>query len=349
MNTHPTLIINLGSPNDPTPQKVKDYLDEFLMDEYVIDFPYFLRWLLVKGIILNTRPKKSAEAYSEIWTSEGSPLVVYTQKVLNKLNESCSSPVYMAMRYGQPAIQHQIQSIVNEHPNAQRLFVIPLYPQYAMSTTKTVIEKVKQSIQTVAPHLAIDMLPPFFDNMDYLTIMNQSMKPFLEKDYDHLIFSFHGLPERHLKKTDPTQSHCLKVENCCKVKNEAHDTCYRHQCVVVAENIIEYFNIPSDKATIAFQSRLGFDPWLTPATSDIVNKLAKQGLKKVLVACPAFVSDCLETLEEIGMGLKEEFEENGGGELSLIPCLNDSDSWCNLLLQWINDYNKESLKVDHIK
>ena len=339
------LLINLGSPDAPNKEKVKIYLDEFLMDPYVIDLPIYIRYPLVKGIILNTRPAKSAEAYEEVWTEEGSPLIVYSKKALEKVKKRTDVPSYLAMRYGNPSIKDVLTKIKKDLPDLERLLVIPLYPQYAMSTTKTVLEKVKEDSIALNITFNIESLPPFYNEPQYIKNLTDSVKEYLNDPYDHLIYSFHGLPERHLRKTDPTKIHCMKVKNCCEVSSPAHDACYAHQCKAVAKTINRELNIPIEKTTVAFQSRLGLDPWLKPSTQSIILKCAKENMKRILVACPAFVSDCLETLEEIQIGLEEEFIEAGGEELKLIPCLNDRDDWCGTVANWIDAYKNSKLDV----
>ncbi len=336
------LLVNLGSPDSPNVPDVKKYLDEFLMDERVIDYPYWLRALLVKGIILNFRPKKSAHAYSEIWTDEGSPLIVLSKKLQQKLLEQVSVPVALGMRYGNPSIEQAIDELTG-HEGMEEILLIPLYPHYAMSSYETVVVKAEEIIKWKYPKLKMTVKEPFYDQKEYISALAESMRPILENtEYDHLLFSYHGLPVRHLRKSDPSSCHCTKVENCCQVASDAHNWCYKHQVVRTTELIADYFNIPLAKYSYAFQSRLGSEKWIEPYTEPTVEYLAKTGVKKLMIVCPAFVSDCLETIEEIGMGVKETFLENGGEEFTLIPCMNDHEAWVNVLANWSNDFVMEN-------
>lgn len=343
-NKEAILLINLGSPDSCETADVKRYLDEFLMDEYVIDLPYVLRALLVKGIILNTRPKKSAAAYKSIWWEEGSPLIVLSKRLQAKLQTKTSTPVGLAMRYASPSIQEGIQSLLDQHPDLEHIKLISLYPHYAMATTLTVLEKCKQVIKTQFPTLKASWMPPFYKHPLYIDAIAKTIQDAREKQaFDHLLFSFHGVPERHVKKTDPSKKHCMKVNNCCYSPSPAHHDCYSHHCHSSARLIMQRCNLNDANSSIAFQSRLGSDPWLSPPTDRRIEALAKSGVKHLAVICPAFISDCLETLEEIGEEGKEIFEEHGGESFQLIPCLNDQDHWVETLLTLINKQPFENL------
>ncbi|MTI88099.1 MAG: ferrochelatase [Balneolaceae bacterium] len=332
-------LVNLGSPDSFEPKDVKVYLEEFLMDKRVIDIPRPLRAAIVKGIILNTRPKESAEAYELIWWDEGSPLIVISESVVEKLQNRLGDniPIGLGMRYGNPSIEAGIQSMLDQNPDLDEIFLIPLYPQYAMATSETVIEKTKEVVLDKYPHLNMIIKDPFYDDPLYTKALSEGMKPYITDDIDHVLFSYHGVPERHIKKRDITGDHCLKCENCCEVTSPAHNYCYRHQDIVTTKKAVEYLGLEEDRYSIAFQSKLGIDPWLTPATDNELVRLAKEGKKKIAVVCPAFISDCIETLEEIGIRGKEDFIEAGGEELVLIPCVNDSDLWIDTLEKWSKD------------
>ena len=330
------LLINLGSPDSTEVKDVKKYLDEFLMDERVIDVPWLLRALIVKGIILNTRPPKSAAAYKEIWTKEGSPLIVTTDKLTQKVDGLMEPTVGMAMRYGNPSIKDAIQKMISQNPELSHLIAVPLYPHYAMSSFETVVEKTKDVVAEFFPNLTVDFTGAFFDDEQYINILSESIRSYIKEDYDHLLFSYHGLPVRHLKKSDITGNHCYKVDNCCYVKSEAHQFCYKHQVLTTSDLVAEKLGIPKEKYSVAFQSRLGKDEWIKPETDGTVAGMPARGIKKLLVVCPAFVSDCLETIEEIGMGVQETFMENGGEEYTLIPCLNDRAEFAEYLVGLIN-------------
>ncbi len=329
------LVVNLGSPDSTQVHDVKKYLNEFLMDEKVLDIPYWKRFLLVKGIILNTRPKKSAAAYRRIWWKEGSPLVVLSKRVLEKLRRRLPMPVELAMRYGNPSIEYGIDKLLATGRGLQKMYVIPQYPHYAMSSYETVVEKVKAYCEVNYPQIEVKFKEPFFDESAYISVLANSIKEALPEHYDHLLFSYHGIPERHVKKSDPTGSHCLCAENCCQTPSEAHATCYRHQVYKTTELVTTELGIPPERYSVSFQSRLLNDPWLSPYTDKTIENLAESGIKSLVVVCPAFVTDCLETLEEIEMEGKHAFEEAGGEYYRMIPCLNDRDDWVDLQAQWV--------------
>lgn len=333
------LMVNLGSPDSTSVPDVRRYLDEFLMDKYVIDVPYLLRLLIVKCFVLPFRPKKSAEAYASIWWEEGSPLIVLSKRLLKKVLKKSKFPIGLAMRYANPSIKTGIEQLLSDHPDLEEIMLFPLYPHYAMATTLTVVEKTKDVLKKDFPHLKLSYVESYYKDQRYIQTLANSIKQYLDSSKaDHLLFSFHGVPERHVKKTDPTGKHCLKVQNCCeKTCYDAQRFCYRHHVVQTALLVVRELGLTKDQYTISFQSRLGKDPWLAPATDETVEHLAKQGIKSLAVACPAFVSDCLETLEEIGEEAKEIFEEHGGKEFTLIPCLNDDDRWVKTVVELMED------------
>lgn len=329
------LLVNLGSPDSTSVSDVKRYLDEFLTDERVID-KAFVRKVIVPLIILNTRPKKSAEAYASIWTDEGSPLIVTSRHQADKLGQAIAPRVYLAMRYGNPSIPDVISQILKD--GVTSLYVVPLYPQYAMSSYETVVVKVMEEINARQPDLDVSFLQPFYNDPDYLDILAESIGENLPEDTDKLVFSFHGIPERHLRLSDPSHAHCLCVEDCCNRANPAHATCYKHQCLMTVKGVVERLKLPEDKYFVSFQSRLGRDPWLTPYTDATLARFGREGVKKVRVVCPAFVTDCLETLEEIAEEGKEIFEEAGGEDFAAIPCLNEDGRWIQYLAKQVENW-----------
>ncbi|MBS9461130.1 ferrochelatase [Flagellimonas sp. 389] len=339
------LLVNLGSPDSPTAKDVKPYLDEFLMDERVIDVPKLLRNLLVRGIILQTRPKKSAEAYAKIWWEEGSPLIVISERFMEKVQEQTDMPVALGMRYGSMTIKNALQELKDK--GVDEVLLVPLYPHYAMSSYETVVVKVMEVQQEYFPEVHLTTLPAFYSSPEYIKVLSESIADGLKDfEYDHILFSYHGIPERHIRKSDPTKFHCKIDGNCCKINSVAHHTCYRHQCYDTTELVKAYLDLPEDKVSSSFQSRLAGDPWLKPYTDNEFERLAKEGKKRLAVITPAFVSDCLETLEEIAMEGKEQFEEAGGEHYKHIPCLNDSDAWVALMAKWVNEWkSKEILPV----
>jgi ferrochelatase len=329
------LLVNLGSPDSTSFSDVRRYLNEFLMDGRVIDTPWLLRRFVV-GMILINRPKESAHAYEKIWTTEGSPLVVTSKRVQAELQKRFEVPVELAMRYQNPSIESTIQKLA-----AQRiddLLLIPLFPHYAMSSYESAVERVKKVAAKLAPQMKITVQPPCFDSPDYIEALVASAKNDLESGYDHLLFSFHGIPERHLHKSDPTDCHCLAKENCCEVPSPAHATCYRAQCFKTVAAFVKLAGIPKQKYSVSFQSRLGKDPWLKPYTDLELAEFPKRGIKKLLVICPAFVSDCLETLEEITIRGREIFLSASGKEFTQIPCLNEHPLWIEALEKMIRHF-----------
>lgn len=323
------LLVNLGSPDSPSVPDVRRYLGQFLMDGYVIDAPYLIRKVIVGGFILPFRPKRSAEAYSKIWWKEGSPLIVISRKVQELLAARMEVPVELAMRYGNPSIPSAVERL--QSLGAKEVFVVPLYPHYAMSTVTSSVEAVKDAVRHSGASMKLKVVEPFYEEPRYIDALAESARPYVEAGFDHLLVSYHGLPERHLRKTDPTGKHCLKVEDCCNQASQAHLACYRHQVIRTTQAFTERLGIPEDKYTLSFQSRLGKDAWLKPFTVEEARRLGAAGVGRLVVMCPAFVSDCLETLEEIGMGIKQEFTAAGGGSFQLVPCLNDDARWIEVL------------------
>lgn len=333
------LLVNLGSPESPTPKDVKPYLDEFLMDKYVIDVPFLLRALLVRGIILQARPKKSAAAYAKIWWDEGSPLIVLSERMHKKVQPLVNVPVVLAMRYGAMNIEKGLQELHDKGVDEVLLF--PLYPQYAMASTLTILVKAEEIRKKKFPNMKFTDVPAFYNKPDYIKNLADSIKNNLVGfDYDHLLFSYHGIPERHIRKTDVTKSHCKIDGSCCNTPSAAHEFCYRHQCYETTKQVVKLLGIPEGKYSQTFQSRLAGDKWLTPYTDVEINKMPEKGIKNLAVVTPAFVADCLETLEEIAMEANHEFKAHGGKEFLAIPCLNDSDDWCATLSNWINEWAK---------
>jgi ferrochelatase len=295
------ILMNLGSPDSTEVRDVRKYLMEFLMDKRVIDSPYLLRLFLVGGIIVPFRAPKSAAAYRSIWTKEGSPLIVLTKELENALSKQIPQAIEIAMRYGNPTMKHAYENLMSKVPGLEEVVAIPLYPHYAMSSYETAVEHAKEVHKKNKYRFKLNFIKPYYNEDQYLHALTESIRPYLDQPYDHILFSYHGVPERHIFKGDITGSHCLKVENCCEVASPAHKQCYRHQCLVTTKLVASSLNIPEAKYGFSFQSRLGRDEWLKPYTAMRLEEMPKQGIKKLLVACPAFVSDCLETLEEIAV------------------------------------------------
>ncbi|WP_235954272.1 ferrochelatase [Limnovirga soli] len=338
MATRGIILMNLGSPDSTEVKDVRKYLLEFLMDGRVIDYPYLARLLLVGGIIAPLRAPKSAEAYKKVWTKEGSPLVVLTKQLQQALQPFVAAPVEIAMRYGNPSMQQAYDNLLAKVPDLEEVIAIPLYPHYAMSSYETAVEHAKAVHAKNKYTFKLDFVKPFYSEPNYIHALAESIQPHLQQEYDQILFSYHGLPQRHMKKADPTGCHCLKVDNCCEVASPAHATCYRHQCWTTTQLIAGALQIPKEKVGFSFQSRLGREEWLKPYTAKRLEELPGEGVKKLIILCPAFVSDCLETLEEIAMEGKEEFLHAGGESYTVIPCLNTNPLWVNALTAWMNDY-----------
>jgi ferrochelatase len=332
------LLVNLGSPASPTAADVKPYLDEFLMDRFVIDVPFVLRALLVRGIILRRRPARSAEAYARIWWDEGSPLVVLSQRMQAKLQPLVHVPIALGMRYGAPSMKTALDEL--DAKGVTDVLVIPLYPQHAMASTVTVETRAEELRQKHFPGMTFTNVAAFYNRPDYVQSLANSIRRQLDTvEWDHLLFSYHGIPERHIRKTDVTRSHCRIDGQCCITPSPAHEYCYRHQCQETTRQVVEYLGIPEGKFSQSYQSRLAGDKWLEPYTDVEVNKMAERGVRNLAVVTPAFVTDCLETLEEIGMEASHQFKERGGEQFHTIPCLNDGDEWVSTVSNWINDWS----------
>lgn len=340
MNNRAVLLANLGSPDAPDVPSLRRYLNQFLMDPYVIPQPWLLRRLIVSLLVLPTRPKHSAAAYQSVWMEDGSPLLVLSMRLLKALQQKTDMPISMAMRYGKPSIKSELLKLSGQEGITEILF-IPLYPHYAESTVLTSIKAAEQVIK--AAGLKVKLIPhkPFYDNDTYINALHSSTLPWL-KDPDsieHILFSFHGLPEQHILSADPSGQHCLQSPDCCSTPSPVHETCYRHQVLTTTRSFVAKAGLKPEQYSISFQSRLGRQKWLEPSTENTLQELAKKGIKNLLVMCPAFVTDCLETLEEIEIQGAESFKQAGGESLTLIPCLNDHPEWVDTLIDWFDQEN----------
>jgi ferrochelatase len=331
------LLMNLGSPDSTSVRDVHTYLMEFLMDKRVIDYPWLFRKILVGGLIVPARAKKSAEAYETIWTKEGSPLVVLTRRLQAALQPLVAEPVEIAMRYGNPSMEDAYRNLVKKNPDLEEVIAIPLYPHYAMASYETAVEYAQEIHRRNKYSFRLNFIKPFYNESHYLDSLAEHIRPYLKQDYDHILFSYHGVPGRHIRKSDPTGNHCLQSASCCETASPAHATCYRHQCFTTTREIVRLLGIPEGRYSNSFQSRLG-KGWLEPFTDIRLGEMPKEGIKKLLILCPAFVSDCLETLEEIAMRGKETFMGAGGEEYTMIPCLNVDSRWVETLAGWFNNY-----------
>lgn len=330
------LLVNLGTPDSPEVSDVGKYLTEFLNDERVIDFPYLKRKLLVNGIIVPFRKKASAKSYQELWTKDGSPLLIYseglTQKVANLMGEDYS--VKLAMRYQSPSINGVLSEFEKE--GVSELIVLPLYPQYASSSTGSTIQKVLETVQKWENIPNVKSISSFFDHPKFIDCVVNRAKQFNLEEYDHVLFSYHGLPERHIKKSHDNGLPCdLKK---CEVRFEpGMKYCYKAACYQTTRLLVEKLGLKEGRYSLAFQSRLGKDPWIQPYSDVVVEELAKKGCKKLLAFSAAFTADCLETIFEIGVEYQEIFEEHGGEKVTLVPSLNDGDDWAEAVVDIIKE------------
>lgn len=324
------LLVNLGTPDSPATADVRKYLVEFLTDKRVIDIPWLPRQLLVRGIIGPFRAPKSAKTYKKIWTKDGSPLLVYGKTLREKVQQQLGDEyhVTLAMRYQTPSIKQGIQELLAQRVDSIR--VIPLFPQYSSACNGSVIEKVMDELKPYSEIPPVTFVNQFYDHPGMISTFAEQAKKYDINSFDHILFSFHGLPVRQLRKGNPT-GHCGPQPNCCTPFCDSNKHCYSAQSFETARLIAEELNIPKENYTVCFQSRLGRDPWTQPYTGPLVEELAKQGKKNVLVFCPAFVADCLETIFEIGEEYAEEFEEAGGKHLQLVESLNDHPKWVEAL------------------
>lgn len=330
------LLLNIGSPTTFAVKDVKKYLKIFLMDKDVISMPFFIRWFLVHGIIVPKRSKYSAENYKKIWIeNEGSPLTVFTKKFAAKLQHELGDNylVKIGMRYSEPSIETALREFTEAKVDS--LLLAPLYPQFAAATVGSSLKEVDRLIARLGVEIPIKTIPPFFNKnffiRSYIKVISDKLTA--SKSPDHFLFSFHGLPESHIRKVKG----CLTSEGCCFETDACTKGCYRAQCFTTAAKIAETLNIPDSHWSVSFQSRLGRGEWLKPATDHTLEVLAKKGKESVAIICPSFVTDCLETLEEIGVEGQAIFKNNGGKEFLLIPCLNDNSFWTKEFSQEIKE------------
>lgn len=332
MPSRAVLLVNLGSPDSTAVADVRTYLREFLGDERVIDLkPRWVAKLLVNGIICPTRAPKSAQAYQEVWTPEGSPLLVTSRAVREKLATTLGTetPVYLAMRYRVPSIADTLAQMKADGITEVLLF--PQYPHYAMSSWETVVVKVYAEAARLAPEMKVDCVQPFYEDADYVEALHTVSAPYLQDPEAHILFSYHGIPERHLRKGDASKAHCLTVADCCNTCSAAHAMCYRAQVMKTTAAFVKRAGLPPDRWSVAFQSRLAGEPWLTPYTDKEILRFVTEGKKNLVVLTPAFVADCLETLEEIAGEAKEDFMAAGGVKFQHVPCLNDQPPYIDFM------------------
>jgi ferrochelatase len=333
MGTKGVLLMNVGTPDEPTVASVRTYLREFLLDPDVIDIPAPLRHLLVRGIILRTRPRKIAPLYQKIWMDEGSPLRVYSKRVaenLQGLNQEVD--VEFAMRYGNPSIRSGLENL--KARGVTDLLLLPMFPHYAQATTESSLKHAHHQLAKMKWEPNLLEMSHFETAEEFIAPLTESIRPHLSED-THLLFSYHGLPVSHVKRIDTSKSHCQTVDDCCTVSCEGNSLCYGHHCYKTTMAVVERLGLTPDRWSLSYQSRVGPVKWLEPSTTQMVEALVKKGVKKLAIVAPAFLADGLETLEELDIGIREEVMEHGGTELKVINCLNDDEQWIQGLEQLI--------------
>ena len=318
------LLMNIGTPDEANVPSVRKYLGEFLMDPDVIDIPAILRYILVKGIILNVRPRKIAPRYASIWMEGDSPLRIYTNRMADKLQSELDDiECQVGMRYGNPSIAQGLELLKSK--GVEELLLAPLFPHHAQATTESSIKEAFRQLAKLRWRPDILELGHFEDDPAFIGPLVETIKPHLQDD-SHLLFSFHGLPISHVKRTDSSGMHCQQVAGCCMISKEANSMCYAHQCNMTVKAVVNELGLLDDSWSISYQSRLGPAKWLQPSTLSVVENLAKKGANVVVVS-PAFLADGLETLEELNIEVRDHFLKHGGQRFSVVECLNDNPSW----------------------
>ncbi|HXV77876.1 MAG TPA: ferrochelatase [Candidatus Polarisedimenticolaceae bacterium] len=322
------LLINLGTPDSYRPRDVRRYLREFLSDPRVLDIPSWKRLLVLHLLILPFRPHASGKAYAKIWTAHGSPLLVHGLALRDRVRDRLGPQaiVELGMRYGRPSIAQALETICRR--GAERIVVFPLYPQYSSAATGSSLERVYQEVGRRVNAPCVEIVPPFYDHSAFIDACAGVARPIVEAaDAEMVFFSFHGLPERQIHKSDCVGTHCLATADCCVRPSPAHRWCYRAQCEATARRLALALRIAESKRVVCFQSRLGRDPWIRPQTDVVLAEHARRGVKRAVILSPAFVADCLETLEELGIRARGIWRENGGQVLDVVPCVNSDDRW----------------------
>ena len=330
------LLINLGTPDAPHTKEVRRYLAEFLSDPRVLDIPWPARMALLHGVILRTRPAKSAEAYQQVWTEAGSPLLVFGEALAEGVAASLGQGfrVALGMRYGNPSIASALDRLLAEP--LERLIVLPLFPQWSTAATESALVKFREEFARRSERPPVVEVHDFYDEPRFIGAFAEVARPVLaEFRPDHVLFSYHGLPERQVKRTAP--AHCFTYEGCCDAVSVANRRCYRAQCFATTRALVAALELDAPQTSTSFQSRLGRTPWIQPYTDLVLPELAKSGVKRLAVMCPAFVADCLETLEEIELRAAEQWREEGGEALRLVPSLNAHPAWIEAVADWVRE------------
>lgn len=342
MNSQPigVLILQLGTPDSPETSDVRRYLREFLSDPRVLDMPALARTLLLNAVILPFRPKKSAHAYRQIWTEHGSPLVIHTQGLIDKVAAQLGDGfrIAMGMRYQNPSIETAIEALVND--GCERIVVFPLFPQYASASGGSAVARTFEFMESRWNIIDVSTIGAFYADPGYLRSVGQVSKPWLD-DFqpDHVLFSYHGLPEQHIRKSDDSGNWCLTSDSCCDSINANNRFCYRAQCYATTRGLVSELGLEDDSYSTAFQSRLAGQKWIEPYTDHVLPELYGRGIRRLAVLTPSFASDCLETLEEIGIRGRKQWLDLGGTDMLLVPCVNDSDLWAERVAAMVRSYS----------
>jgi protoporphyrin/coproporphyrin ferrochelatase len=329
------LLINLGTPDSPSTRDVRKYLTQFLNDPRVIDIHPISRFLLVNGIIVPFRAPKSAKLYKHLWTKEGSPLLIHGKKVKSLLQQELGNDylVELGMRYQNPSIESALNKL--KEAKVEKITILPLYPQYASSSTGSSVEETLRIISGWEVTPSVKVISKFYDEPEFIDSLVEVAKKYDITNYDHFIFSYHGLPERHIRKASSHYgSSTCQLGSCCNSITKNNKYCYRASCFETTRQLVKRLNIPEGKYDTTFQSRLN-DKWIKPYSDEVITSKAKEGKKKILVFSPAFVADCLETIYEIGVEYDELFKKNGGEKIQLVESLNDHPVWIRNLKEII--------------
>ena len=349
MNRTGVLLTNIGTPDEATPEAVGRYLREFLMDEYVLDMPFLKRWLLVNWIIVPRRKHDSAKHYQEIDTEDGSVLMFHSKRFAEGLSAELAKRdgdyvVEIGMRYGNPSISSGLSKL--KASKVDRIVVLPLYPQYTQSSFVTAVVEAKKRAGELGIEDQLSFVDPFYDDAGFIKAWAQRVAEHVgDRELDHVVFTYHGIPTRHIRKMDPSGRHCLGSPDCCAELGEVNQNCYRAQCFATSRAIAHELGLEADRHTTCFQSQFGRDEWIGPSLDDLLGELPGRGLKRVAILSPSFVADCLETVEEIGIRGREDFKQAGGEELILVPCLNSDPAWISAAADLITNSQDDKLRA----
>ena len=342
------LLIQLGTPDSPSTGDVRRYLREFLGDRRVLDMPRLPHWLLLHLVILPFRPRKSAAAYASIWTGRGSPLLLHSRGLAEGLAGQLGNGfvVELGMRYGEPSVVEALNRLARAE--VDRLIALPLFPQYADSTTGSAVAHLRELAGARWHGADQTIIDAFYDHPGYINSMAELARaPLREFRPDHVLFSYHGLPERQIRKSDASGSHCLSSDACCAAIGAANRHCYRVQCFASTRALAAALGLDATRHSLSFQSRLGRIPWIRPYTDDVLPELASRGVRRLAVLCPSFVADCLETLEEIGIRAREQWMEVGGEDFLVIPCLNAEPHWVEAVAAMVRKHARTGDVVEN--